>query len=204
MVIMYGSKQVCETCGSVCEPEEMSKGSNHCKECRRKKGRERSLETSKVARRTAFKALVAGIRGNKINVPHTSEVAAEMIRLYGGVDKFCSEWKADLDSLRMDKPGSKAVIDAKAAVLKLIVDSTSQRDSAPDLAGMSDDDLEKEFAGMAAVLLQKNPDVLVELLEQSGKTIVTETKSKAIEDGRDKPVEEPDGKRDSGEEPPSP
>ena len=85
----------------------MSSGMRVCKQCRREESRDKSLETSKVARRTAFKALVAGIRGNRINVPHTSEVAAEMIKLFGGLERFCSEWKADLDALRMEKPGSK-------------------------------------------------------------------------------------------------
>lgn len=182
MAKKFGTKFVCEFCGEKREPQDMTSGMKQCKECRRIKDREKSQETSKVARRTAFKTLVAGIRGNRINVPHTTEVAAEMIRLFGGLERFCSEWKSDLDSLRMEKPGSKAVLDAKAAILKLIVDSTNQRESAPDLAGLSDEDLEKEFASMAAVLLQKNPEVLVELLEASGKTIVDETTLLLVED----------------------
>ena len=175
MATVFGSKKVCHYCGEPKAEEEMPKQGNKCKACQKAERRERSLETSQAARRTAFKALVAGIRGNKINVPHTSELAAEMIRLYGGLEKFCVEWKTDLDALRAEKPGSKAVIDAKASILKLIVDSTNQRDTAPDLASISDVDLEKEFAGLAAVLLQKNPDVLVELLEESGKRIVDTT-----------------------------
>lgn len=174
MAKKFGTKFICEFCGEKREPEEMTSGMKKCRECKREGDRNRNLETSKTARRTAFKALVAGIRGNRINVPHTTELAAEMIRLFGGLESFCSEWKSDLDLLRMEKPGSKAVLDAKAAILKLIVDSTNQRESAPDLAGLSDEDLEKEFASMAAILLQKNPEVLVELLEESGKTIVDE------------------------------
>ena len=106
-----------------------------------------------------------------------------MIKLFGGLEQFCAEWKADLDSLRMEKPGSKAVLDAKSAILKLVVDSTNQRHSAPDLAGLSDEELEKEFAGLAAFLLQKNPDVMVELLETSGKRLVDVTETLVIEDG---------------------
>ena len=183
MANKFGSKFVCDKCADKKEPEDMSSGMKICKQCRREESRDKSLETSRVARRTAFKALVAGIRGNRINVPHTSEVAAEMIKLFGGLERFCSEWKADLDSLRMEKPGSKAVLDAKAAILKLVVDSTNQRDSAPDLAGLSDEDLEKEFAGLAAFLLQKNPEVMVELLESSGKTLVDTTSTLVIDDG---------------------
>ena len=183
MATTFGSKKVCHYCGTPRDKDEMPKQGNKCKPCLRAENREKSLETSRVARRTAFKSLVAGIRGNKINVPHTSELAAEMIRLYGGLERFCSEWKTDLDALRSEKPGSKAVLDAKASILKLIVDSTNQRESAPDLAGLSDEDLEKEFAGLAAVLLQRNPDVLVELLEESGKKIVDTSNCITVNDG---------------------
>tara|TARA_R110002051_G_scaffold25842_2_gene62752 strand:- start:564 stop:1130 length:567 start_codon:yes stop_codon:yes gene_type:complete len=180
----FGTKFTCEMCGVTKPPEEMRSGMKNCHLCMRAKAQDQRFEVSKVARRTAFKTLVAGIRGNQINVPHTSEVAAEMIRLFGGLERFCAEWKTDLDLLRVEKPGSKSVLDTKAAILKLIVESTNQRDSAPDLAGLSDQELEKEFAGIAVVLIKNNPEVLEELLEEAGKAIVNTTDSVVVEDGR--------------------
>ena len=184
--IIYGTKIPCQHCGKTKKPKDMHPVSrNTCLRCNKSRRQDIKTAEAEKNKRTAFKTLVAGIRGNRINVPHTSEVAAEMIRLYGGLGEFCSEWKADLDSLRLEKPGSKAVLDAKAAVLKLVVESTNQRDSAPDLAGLSDDDLEKEFAGLAAVLLKNNTDALVEILEDAGKTVVDITDAVIVNDGTD-------------------
>jgi hypothetical protein len=163
-------------------PGDFHKGRTECKTCVNKKKVLAKLHKRTQDRRTAFATLVAGIRGNKIEVPHTSELAAEMIRLYGGLGRFCKEWKADLDALRTQRPGTKAVIDSKLAIIKLVVESTNQRDSAPDLAGLSDEDLEKELVGVVAVLMAKNPEVLAqildkpELLEHDGSDAGTEDK----------------------------
>lgn len=184
--ITYGSSIPCRFCGKTKPVSEMSKrAKNGCMDCMRQRRKDAKVEVAEQNKRTAFKTLVAGIRGNKINVPHTSEVAAEMIRLYGGLGEFCSEWKADLDALRMEKPGSKAVLDAKSAVLKLVVESTHQRDSAPDLAGLTDEELEKELAGLAGVLLKNSPEALVEMLEGMGKTVVDIRDTILVTNGND-------------------
>ena len=179
----FKDRRTCSECGNMKEEDGFPPRGLQCIECLRDKTLSSKEKKAKDSRRTAFKSLVAGIRGNKIEVPHTSEVAAEMIRLYGGLANFCQEWKSDLDSLRVEKPGSKMLLDAKSAIVKLVVDSTNQRDSAPDLAGMSDKDLETEFSGVAAMLLSKNPDVMRELLEESGLRLIEEEGGEASADG---------------------
>ena len=179
----FKGRRTCSECGELKELDAFPKRGLQCKQCVKDIQRESEGKRKKSDRRTAFKALVAGIRGNKIEVPHTSEVAAEMIRLYGGLSNFCREWKSDLDSLRTEKPGSKMLLDAKSAIVKLVVESTNQRDSAPDLAGMSDEDLETEFSGLAALLLSKNPDVMRELLEDSGLRLIDGDGNEKLPDG---------------------
>ena len=179
----FKDRRTCSECGTMKEEDGFPPRGRQCIECLRDKTLSSKEKKAKDSRRTAFKSLVAGIRGNKIEVPHTSEVAAEMIRLYGGLANFCQEWKSDLDSLRVEKPGSKMLLDAKSAIVKLVIESTNQRDSAPDLAGMSDKDLETEFSGLAAMLLSKNPDVMRELLEESGFRLIEEERDETLTDG---------------------
>lgn len=179
----FKNRRTCSECGEMKEDSHFPERGLQCTECIKEKTRSSKENKAKADRRTAFKSLVAGIRGNKIEVPHTSEVAAEMIRLYGGLSNFCQEWKSDLDSLRIEKPGSKMLLDAKSAIVKLVVESTNQRDSAPDLAGMSDEDLETEFSGLAALLLSKNPDVMRELLEDSGLRLIDKDGNEKLADG---------------------
>ena len=47
---------------------------------------------------------------------------------------------------------------------------------------MSDKDLETEFSGLAAMLLSKNPDVMRELLEESGFRLIEE-RDETLTDG---------------------
>lgn len=182
----FKNRRTCSECGEIKDEGKFPKRGLQCTRCVKDKKDSSDDKRSKADRRTAFRTLVASIRGNKIEVPHTSEVAAEMIRLYGGLGNFCQEWKADLDSLRVEKPGSKMLLDAKSAIVKLVVDSTNQRDSAPDLAGMSDEDLETEFSGLAAMLLRKNPDVMRELLEESGFRLIDKNGNEKLTDGSSK------------------
>ena len=179
----FKDRRTCSECGQLKEEDQFPERGLQCVECLKEKALSAKDRKAKASRRTAFKALVAGIRGNKIEVPHTSEVAAEMIRLYGGLANFCQEWKSDLDSLRVEKPGSKMLLDAKSAIVKLVVESTNQRDSAPDLAGMSDEDLETEFSGLAALLLSRNPDVMRELLEEGGMRLIDKDGNEKLADG---------------------
>ena len=168
MSAVFIEGKLCQTCGVVKETTEFRKDDIHCKECRKSKDRDNRLAKKEKDRRTAFATLVSGIRGNRIEVPHTSEVAAEMMRLYGGLGQFCNEWKQDIDAMRVERPGSKSVIDSKMAIVKLIVESTNQRDSAPDLAGMTDEELEKELTGMITILLVKNPKLLKDMMSDTG------------------------------------
>ncbi len=166
MSTVFLEGKMCQTCGVVKEVTEFRKDDIHCKECRKEKDREKRLSKKEKDKRTAFATLVSGIRGNRIEVPHTSEVAAEMMRLYGGLSQFCTEWKQDIDAMRVERPGSKSVIDSKMAIVKLIVESTNQRDSAPDLAGMTDDELESELTGIIALFLSKNPKLIKDMIEE--------------------------------------
>ena len=79
-VMRFKDRRTCSECGEMKEESLFPKRGLQCRDCVRDKKLSGEETKSKTNRRTAFKALVAGIRGNKIEVPHTSEVAAEMIR----------------------------------------------------------------------------------------------------------------------------
>ena len=196
MSTVFIEGKLCQTCGAVKEVTEFRKEDIHCKECRKSKDRDTRLAKKEKDRRTAFATLVSGIRGNRIEVPHTSEVAAEMMRLYGGLSQFCSEWKQDIDAMRVDRPGSKSVIDSKMAIVKLIIESTNQRDSAPDLAGMTDEELETELTGMITILLVKNPKLLKDMM-----SVEVEKPKIEAEVGSKRRTEEPDSPSNGREKP---
>jgi len=99
------------------------------------------------------KRLAASARGNRIESPHVAELNAEMMRLFGGVEGFCRAWFDQIQIAIVERPGTKAVLDQFAELTKLAKVATENRDSAPDIATLTDEELGKEMLKLAMSVL---------------------------------------------------
>ena len=88
---------------------------------------------------------------------------------FGGLKAFCAEWMRHINDAATDRPGSKLVLDAFYAVgIRLTSLSADHRQSAPDLASLTDDELEEEIGKMVANLLDNRPELINELAGKHG------------------------------------
>jgi hypothetical protein len=143
--------------------------SSWCKSCQESDRKKKTADERKKGRQDMFKELVADIRGDRIEVPHPTEVAAEMYEQFGGLKAFCAEWMRHINDAATDRPGSKLVLDAFYAVgIRLTSLSADHRQSAPDLASLTDDELEEEIGKMVAGLLDNRPELINELANKHG------------------------------------
>jgi hypothetical protein len=110
----------------------------------------------------------ASLRGTKIDVPHISEVAAVVIKKLGGLEKFSDIWVENFNKVTTDSKGKKVALDAISAISKLIQISTEHRQTAPDLASMTDEELDRESRRMMFAQIQESPELLAALAEEAG------------------------------------
>jgi len=114
--------------------------SSVCHECVKVRANEQ-LERSKQKRMDErLRQFAAMVRGDRIDVPHVSEFLAKFIQHYGSVDKFVEAYCTHVDAA---EKGSARAINAMQWIGNLVKISTDYRDSAPDLTGISDDELTK-------------------------------------------------------------
>jgi hypothetical protein len=152
------AKKICQACGIAKEyPEFVFHAHKHhkvCKQCEAANVMEiqRQAEAQVTERENSLKMFVAKLRGDRIDAPHISEVCEQMFKRFGGVEAFSIEFHRQIQKAVEAKPGSKTVLDAYYAVVKLALLSTENRLSAPDVADLDNEDIEKELKA----LIQRN------------------------------------------------
>ncbi|MAH50420.1 hypothetical protein CMI37_31655 [Candidatus Pacearchaeota archaeon] len=135
-------------------------GSNGwCRECNRR-AREESEKNGLIANeRTTMEAPNQRRRLRDRALKQTAEIVAksadkfsevveicdEMIRLHGGIEKFCADWKAQVDLAALDKPGGKVVLDYYRHMVQLHMEAASHRPNHNDIDEMSLDDVSAEI-----------------------------------------------------------
>lgn len=130
--------------------------SKRCRECENKttatemRKAERKAEERKQMLKSFVASMVGREREDQIDVPHISELAAEMLKKFGGLSPFAQSWFSEIQAARAMKPGSKTVLDQYAAIGKLIKYSTENRHSAPDAYSMSDEEIAEELISTLA------------------------------------------------------
>ena len=167
----------CEICEEVIEYRDDVKR-QICDSCKQEsKERQQKRKIREKAKR-AFKQMIASSRPKSIDSPHISEVCAEVIKELGGVDLFAKELAEDYRDARERNPGSATVMRFGETVLRLVRDSTTNRESAPDLASMSDEDIATELMVVMDNLARKQKmeyaeDAIVALLEQDAEDSIS-------------------------------
>ncbi len=122
-----------------------------CRGCRKSDLVEQNVRGKQV--KDLAKQLVAEARGEHINSPHITEINAGMFKRAGGVDKFCEMWWDHIKLAMVDRPGSKNVLDQFVNIARLAKAATEHRDSAPDVASLTDEELGREMLKLAQQVL---------------------------------------------------
>lgn len=97
------------------------------------------------ATKLAAKQVMANLTRDSIDVPHTSELAAAMIKRFHGLDGFADAYFEVVSRIISEDPGSRLALKAMENMSKLIKESTIMRDTAPDVKSVSDEELEIEL-----------------------------------------------------------
>lgn len=141
---------------------------SQCKECLNAKHRESTDLSRRRAVNEVFGQFVTAVRGTKIDVPHISELANEMVKKFRNVEGLATFWYDQLMLAAADeKTSRKVVLDQCYAIAKLVAMSTQNRQTAPDLANMTDDDIDAVIVdAMFKIVPQPSQEELL-LIEQA-------------------------------------
>lgn len=131
-----------------------------CRVCDRLRSNEKRNKLLKAACGELVKQLVTGRATPQIEVPHTSELAAEMVK---NLDGLAGLGKMATDAMKAAyafDPTSKVSLEWMKLVSGLVVKSTDQRTTAPDVPNMSEEELNSELSAMIGKLLNERPELL--------------------------------------------
>jgi hypothetical protein len=106
-------------------------------------------EIQHVLCNTTLRVMAADRKGERINAPHISEVVAKGVELLGGVNGLMTMYTDALKASYEEDPGSRKTLDHLRKFVDLIVASTEHRKSAPDVEGLSDDEIIAEYRTLA-------------------------------------------------------
>jgi len=122
-----------------------------CKKCRTTE-----VDTLREEQVTSFaKRLAAEARGTHILSTHITELNAGMIKQFGGVEEFVKLWHKQFMLATVESPGSARVLRAFRDIVDLVRLSTEYRDSAPDVASLTDEELGQEMLKLAIKTMPK-------------------------------------------------
>lgn len=129
----------------------------------------RNIEKRQKLIRGATQQLIKQLGGGKpvagIEVPHTSEMASAIVKNLGGLEGLAQMYTDAMQASYASDPTSKVTLEYFKLTAGIITKSTDQRETAPDVAQMSDEDLNVELTAMIGRLLDKDPNILNEIME---------------------------------------
>ena len=159
--------KVCGFCHKALDVEEFAKPENvYCNRC----FTQFSTHTIAASRRNALRKymdrLVAEVKEDKIEAPHITEsVSSLMKRFDGGMEGWITQYYEDIQAMRAKSPGSPHLLRAHENISKLVKWSTENRDSAPDVHGMTDDQIKAELVSIVmSELIKGGEDAQSEFL----------------------------------------
>lgn len=136
-----------------------------CSPCDTKRNIEKRQKLIRGATQNLIKQLGGGKPVAGIEVPHTSEMAESIVKNLGGLAGLTEMYTNAMKAAYATDPTSKVTLEYFKLTAGIITKSTDQRESAPDVAQMSDDDLNQELTAMIGRLLDSDPDILNEIME---------------------------------------
>lgn len=143
---------LCVKCNAIKQPHRFrmvygKPATGLCRDCESKQASLRIMERLREMRSQNLKGEL-GTLSRTIDAPHISELCEAMTKKYGGIDAVATAWKSQIDAAASSQPGSKVALDAFRAYMNLVLYSTQNRASAPDVATMSQEELRHEMMEM--------------------------------------------------------
>lgn len=175
----FGSNRWCVGCNRLKDKTEFGKHGNNnysenCKACLKRIEAGKHENNLKKAAKEILKGFAGAMTSNKIEVPHTSELAAAIVQLHGGVggvaDFIYTQGKTAAD----ENPGSRLSLEYCKMLTGLVVKSTDQRQTAPDVANLSDEEIEHHIEQHMRMLIESHPDVVSRVLNTTHRVIEEE------------------------------
>jgi hypothetical protein len=134
-----------------------------CRVCDKIRKNEKRGKQLKAACGELVKQLVTGKATPQIEVPHTSELAAEIVKGLGGLGGLSKMASDAMKAAYAYDPTSRASLEWAKLVFGIVVKSTDQRETAPDVPTMTEEELNTELSAMIGKLLNERPDLLEEM-----------------------------------------
>ena len=161
----------CNRCGEIFPVKEyFLDDSGICKLCRGgppvKRSAPNEEQHKKRVANLVCRQVMSSLTRNAIDVPHTSELAAAVMKRFGGIEKFADKYFAVVDAILERDPSTRLALSAVDGVAKMIRDSTVMRETAPDVKNLSDEELETEFQRMIEQKLMSG-DIVLELQSEN-------------------------------------
>ena len=162
-------ERVCTRCTRIRTLNEFPAGSGVCTACSELLAAEdanaryekmRELVCAKTVRH-----MIAERKGTKIDAPHISEYVATLVKELGGLQHLAEMHATQVRHAIDDDPGSKKVLDHFKVLANLITASTEHRQSAPDVEGLTDDEIIAEFQLLTMQGLTADKDTFRDVLQ---------------------------------------
>lgn len=173
------TRKICNLCGDTKPIEQFrwkdkkaGRREGKCRSCSLAHDRKLAEEKKAALREEGLKGLVQQLRQAKIDAPHISEYVATLVKKLGGIDVLAQTQVDQIEMLLELKPGSTAAVNAIERVVKLIVASTENRDSAPDLAQITDEQLNELLLNQVTMRLAANANFLEDAAHEMGFMLV--------------------------------
>lgn len=116
----------------------------------------------KAACNQVIKHLVKGEPTKHIDVPHTSELTSAVVTNLGGTAGLAQMISDAAKAANDADPTSKNALEWSKLLVGMVYRSTEQRESAPDVAQMNEEEINSELMAMVGRLLDGNPNLLEE------------------------------------------
>jgi hypothetical protein len=132
-----------------------------------------------------LREFVANNRGDALEAPHPVQIYSELLGRFGGLDAFCDMWYQQIEFAMRVKPGEKVTLDQFWKLSQFAVQALEMRDTAPDVAGLSEEDLNQEILRILGpkllpVLKAVDYDSAASLVEKIGDAAAREAEAKKV------------------------
>lgn len=167
------TQRVCVICREVLHIDKFSIGRDgyRSETCNRCEPEYQALRLEEK-RRLTLEEVVRKLGSTKqIKVSHTSELAAQIEKEIGGIEEFAKLFALNMTSACTAEPGSKTALEYQKSFIALITKSTEQRETAPDVPLLSDEQLTDELNARVMDLLSANPQLVSQWIEQNTKPV---------------------------------
>lgn len=161
-------ERVCGRCLKVVPNTDFPPDSDMCNKCCERLTAEDATQRYEELRQLlcgkAVHRMIAERRGTKIDAPHISEYVATLVQQLGGLQQMAETHARQIEIAIEDEPGSRKVLDHFKTLANLITASTEHRQSAPDVEGLTDEEIIAEFQVLTMQSLAADKDTFNEVL----------------------------------------